>query len=346
MRNGTQSRSRLGGARRPVTWAVALLSVLALAACGGDYPQSTLHPVGDHSGAIDSLYRRIFWWAVGVFIVVESVLVYVIFRYRHRPGAPGPVQMHGNTLLEITWTLAPAVVLIFIAVPTIQTIFTIDAAPPKGALEVQVIGHQWWWEFRYPEFGIVTANEMHLPAGRPVVLSMTSADVIHSLWLPKLAGKRDVIPGRSTRLVFTVDSTGNYAGQCTEFCGESHANMRMRAIVQDSAAFAVWVAGQQTTPMAPDTTDVQVARGARLYLRKGCIACHTVEGVSAGILGPNLSHVGSRTTIAAGILPNTRDALSRWLRDPPGEKPGSLMFKIEMTEDEIAALVAYLLSLR
>lgn len=337
---------RGGGFYRSTLWLAVLLPLVALAACTGDYPQSTLHPAGDHSGAIDSLFRTIFWWAVGVFVVVESALIYVILRFRDRPGAPKPLQLHGNTVLEIAWTMAPAVVLIFIAVPTIQTIFETDTAPPDGALEIEVIGHQWWWEFRYPRLGVVTANELHLPAGRTVVLRMTSADVIHSFWVPRLAGKRDVMPGRSTLLVFSTDSVGTYRGQCAEFCGESHANMRMRAVVEDTEAFDDWVARQRAGPVPVDSGDARVVQGSRLFLQKGCIACHTVAGVSAGVLGPDLTHIGSRQSIAGGILSNTAEDLSRWLRDPPSEKPGSLMFKIDMSEEEIAALTAYLRHLR
>lgn len=323
-----------------------MVPLVALAACSGEYPQSTLHPVGDHSSAIDGLFRTIFWWAVGVFVVVEAALLYVMLRFRDRPGAPRPRRLHGNTALEIAWTMAPAVVLIFIAVPTIQTIFEIDSPPPDGALEVEVIGHQWWWEFRYPQLGVVTANELHLPAGQTVVLRMTSADVIHSFWLPRLAGKRDVMQGRNTRLVFETDSAGVYNGQCAEYCGESHANMRMQAVVESGDAFERWVERQLTGPVPLDSSDTRVVEGARLFLQKGCIACHTVAGVSAGVLGPDLTHVGGRASIAGGILANTEEDLSRWLRDPPGEKPGSLMFKIELSEEEIAALVAYLRHLR
>jgi cytochrome c oxidase subunit 2 len=287
----------------------------------------------------------IVWWALGVFVLVETALIVAIIKFRDRPGAPMPKHVHGSTLLEISWTLAPAIVLIFIAVPTIRTIFRTDSTPPENAMQVEVIGHQWWWEFRYPELGIVTANEMHVPAGEPVTLVMTSEDVIHSFWAPKLGGKRDVMPGRSTRITFTPDSPGTFLGQCAEFCGESHANMRMRVIVEDSAGFAAWVAQEHAAPPAEETLSGDIAAGLGVFRTKGCIACHTIEGVAAGVLGPNLTHVGSRATIASGILPNTAEGMARWIRDPLGEKPGSLMPPMPMTEEELSALVAYLQSL-
>ncbi len=271
----------------------------------GTYPQSTLHPRSDLGTELSDLYMQIFWWAVLVFVVVESLLVYVVFKFRARPDRPEPKQIHGHTFLEIAWTIAPAVILVFIAVPTVQSIFRTSAPPPAGALEVEVIGHQWWWEFRYPEYGIVAAGEMHVPIGRPVALVMTSADVIHSFWVPRLAGKRDVILGRTNRLLFTADSL-------TEL---QRRGLEAFTRVRDPAS-------------------------------NSCIACHAIDGVSFGVLGPNLSHVGSRGTIAGGILPNTTDGLRRWLADPLVEKPGSLMPNVGLSNDELDALVAYLQSLR
>jgi cytochrome c oxidase subunit 2 len=334
---------------RGVAWAAGALlaTTVIVSACGGDYPQSTLDPAADFGERIDVLFRAIFWWALGVFVVVEAALLFVILRYRERPGSGEPKHVHGSTLLEVAWTLAPAVVLVFIAVPTIRTIFETDGTPAEGALEIEVIGHQWWWEFRYPEFGITTANEMHVPQGRPVALSMTSADVIHSFWVPRMGGKRDVIPRRTTRLAFTPDSVGEFLGQCAEFCGASHANMRFRFTVDGEAGFAEWVARQQAPPVAAASLTGLARDGAELFANpaKLCYGCHTVDGVSPGVLGPNLTHVGSRSTIASGILPNNQEGLTRWIRDPVGEKPGSLMPTVPLTNEEIAALVAYLQSL-
>jgi cytochrome c oxidase subunit 2 len=339
-------QTQRAGPSRILVGAALIALVAVISACSGEYPQSTLHPTADFGSEIDRLYRTIVWWALGVFVVVETALFVAILKFRDRPGAGDPKQVHGSTLLEISWTLAPAVVLIFIAVPTIRTIFRTDGTPAADAMEVEVIGHQWWWEFHYPELGITTANELHMPAGRPVSLVMTSEDVIHSFWVPKLGGKRDVMPGRTTRIAFTPDSVGAFFGQCAEFCGVSHANMRMRLVVDDSAGFAAWVAQEQTPPPGVEALGAVEQQGYEVFRTKGCMACHTIDGVAAGVLGPDLTHVGSRTTIAAGILPNTAEGLARWLRNPVAEKPGSLMPRMPLTEEEIAALAAYLKSLK
>ncbi|HEX9582270.1 MAG TPA: cytochrome c oxidase subunit II [Gemmatimonadales bacterium] len=320
--------------------------------CQGPFPQSTLAPTADFGAHIDDLFRWIFWFAVAVFVVVEALLVYVLIRYRARPGAPEPERVHGNTLLEIGWTMVPAIILILIAAPTIQTIFRTDGTPAEGALEVDVIGHQWWWEYRYPEFGITTANELHVQQGRQVSLRLTSQDVIHSFWAPRLGGKRDVIAGRTNRLAFTPDSVGVFLGQCAEFCGESHAKMGLRVMVDAPEDFAAWVERERSAPAPAESLSALARQGLEAFrlvrepASNSCIACHAVQAVSFGVLGPNLSHVGGRTTVGAAALPNTPAGLAQWLRDPVAVKPGSKMPRIGLTEDEITALVAYLQGLR
>jgi cytochrome c oxidase subunit 2 len=328
-----------------------VMTAAVVTSCSGDsYPQSTLHPMSDQTGAIDGLYRQIFWWAVLVFVVVETTLLVTLIRFRKRPGAGEPRQVHGNTLVEITWTLAPAAIIVAIAVPTIRTIFQVRGTAPAGALAVDVIGHQWWWEFRYPDLGVVTANELHLPVGRPVALSISSADVIHSFWAPRLSGKRDAMPGRTTHLAFTPDSVGTYLGQCAEYCGDSHANMRLRVMVTSPDDFQSWVAEQAATPAQPDSTQALLLAGEDAFRKvrqpatHSCFACHTIAGISGGVVGPNLTHLASRTTIAAGMLQNDSADIARWLHGPAAVKPGSLMPTIDLTDQEIAALVAYLQS--
>lgn len=344
-------RNERGSNKLQILLTLVLVGV-GVVGCGGEYPQSTLHPTSDFGYQIDGLFRVIFWWAVAVFVVVEAALLYIIVRFRDRPGAAEPRRIHGSTLLEVGWTLAPAAVLIFIAVPTIQTIIDVSGDAPDDALVIEVVGHQWWWEYRYPDFGITTANELHVPQGRPVQLRMTSVDVIHSFWVPKIGGKRDVLPGRTTRLAFTADSAGVFYGQCAEFCGESHARMGLRMMVDAPADFDAWVAGQQAAPAAADSLTPLEQQGLAAFTairdpgNHSCLACHVVEGVTFGVLGPNLSHVGGRTTIAGGALPMDADGLAAWLRDPFDVKPGSLMPDIDLTEDEITALVAYLSRLR
>jgi cytochrome c oxidase subunit 2 len=318
----------------------------ALAACAAEqFPQSTLHPYSDFSRALAELFTDIFWWAVVVFVIVEGLLLFSVIRYRARPGAAAPKAVHGHTLLEIGWTLAPALILVFIAVPTIRTIFRTDGSAPPGALRVEVVGHQWWWEFRYPALAIRTANELHLPAGRPVALEMTSADVIHSFWAPGLGGKRDVIQGRINRLSFTPETTGTFLGQCAEFCGASHANMRLRVMVETDSAFRAWAASEQSGPAQPVPGSLE-ERGKQAYARGACIACHTVAGVSSGTVGPNLTHVGRRQTIASGLFDNTAENLRRWIENAPALKPGALMPAMALTPEDRDAIVAYLQSLK
>ena len=328
-------------------WPVLLALLSAVACAGEDFPQSTLHPKSDFGWAIQDLFAGIFWWAVVVFVVVEGLLLYTIIRYRARPGSPKPSQTHGHTALEIGWTITPALILIFIAVPTVRTIFTTQGQAPAGALKVEVVGHQWWWEFRYPELGIVTANELHLPVGRPVGLEMTTVDVVHSFWIPALGGKRDVINNRVNRLSFRPDTLGVYLGQCAEYCGDSHANMRVRVFVETDSAFQAWVARETGGP-APVDSGSLAAEGRRVFSRQACIACHTMAGVpsAVGQIGPNLSHVASRATLASGMFPNTTDNLRRWVANAPAMKPGSLMPAMALSDADLDAIVAYLQSAR
>jgi len=318
-------------------------AALALSGCGGPFPQSTLHARSDFARATDVLFTDIFWWAAAVFLVVELMLVVAIVRFRHREGRPAPKPTHGHTLMEIAWTLAPAVILVFVAVPTVRTIFATAGEAPADALKVDVIGHQWWWEFRYRELGLVTANELHVPLGRTVQLSITSADVIHAFWAPPLGGKRDAIPGHVTRIAFRPDQVGDYSGQCAEFCGASHANMRLRVVVDSESRFGRWATVQLAGPAAP-APGTLAERGKAVYARSACIGCHTIQGVSPGVIGPNLTHVGSRTTIASGLFPNDSAHLARWIADAPVMKPGSIMTRMQppLTDADIAALVAYL----
>lgn len=338
-------------AQRLVAFALAVLLV-GLTGCAGPFPQSTFNPASGFGDDLYDLFMLIFWWAVVVFVVVEVGVIYIMIRFRSRPDRPDPAPLHGHTALEIAWTLAPAMIIVFLAVPSVQVLWQDATLELDNPLEVQVIGHQWWWEYRYPEYSIVTAGDLHLPQGRQVVLQLTSADVIHSFWLPRLAGKRDMLLGRTNRLVFTPDSVGEFRGQCAEFCGTSHANMRLRAFVHSPSDFDAWVAAQTAPPAPADSlTDLERAglaefRAIRAPASNSCLACHAIPGVAAGVLGPSLNRVGSRSTIAGGVMDNTAENLAAWLRDPAAVKPGSLMPTIGLTEAEIAALVAYLQSLR
>ncbi len=330
--------------RRALAAGLSALPLLVAAGCKEQYPQSALHPQTEYSDQLHQLLLTILRWEVGIFVVVELALLVAVLRFRARPGREVPNQHHGHTGVEVAWTLAPAIILAFIGVPTVYTIFRTQAPAPPDALTVEVVGHQWWWEFRYPEYGIVTASDLHLPAGRTVNLKMTSQDVIHSFWLPQLCGKRDVLPGRTTYIWFKPVTPGLYRGQCAELCGASHANMRMQALVETPEGFEAWVQAQQAPPAAP--ADSLSALGRQTFTQGLCIACHTITGVSAGVVGPNLNHVGSRLTLAGGMMPLTDENLRRWLENPPAHKPGSLMPFQGLTPQQLDALTAYLRGLK
>jgi len=328
--------------------AALCLLTLVLAGCGSEhYPQTTLSPRGDFARIADDLLDTTVKWAFLVFVLVEGVLVYAIFRFRGKPGDPEPHQTHGNTTVEIIWTVIPALILAVIAVPTVKAIFLTNAVPAKDALTIEVVGHQWWWEFRYPEYNLTTANEMHVPLGRTVSLRMGSSDVLHSFWAPQLAAKRDVFANRETRMWFKAEAEGEYPGQCAEFCGIQHGRMSHRIKAQKPEEFQAWVAHMQALGpklAAAAASSPQYAEGEKLFTAKGCIACHSLVAVNApkGMVGPNLANVGARSHIAAGTLKNTDQNLAHWIRDPQGIKKGVLMPNLGVTEAEAQALVAYL----
>ncbi len=324
--------------------AVACLGLLALPLdaswAQGPYPQTTLEPKSEVARSIDRVLDDIVIWVIVIFVIVEAGLVVTVIRFRRRPGGAPARAIHGNTALEIGWTLAPAIILAFIAVPTVKAIFA-NAKPTKGDIVVRVVGHQWWWEFQYPGLGVITANELHLPVHKTVSFELESADVIHSFWVPAFAGKKDLIPGSTNHLWFTPEQTGTFPGQCAEFCGASHANMMFKVMVHPQAEFDAWVAQQKAPVPAPDSTSL-AARGLAIYQKGQCVACHMIDGVSYGVLGPNLGKLATRTTIAAGMFPNDDAHLAAWIKNAPAKKPGSLMMDMNLSDDDIAALVAYL----
>ena len=304
---------------------------------------STVSPASDLARSILHVYGIITWATIVIALVVSVTLAIALLRFRERPGEPLPAQIRGHTLLELSWTIAPALILLIIAIPTIQVIFRTQRPAPKGALQITVRGWQWWWEFRYPGLDIATANELYVPAGQPIALRLEGPDVIHSFWIPRLGGKRDVVPGRINHITFTPDTPGEYWGQCAEFCGTSHANMRMRVIVLDRAAFDRWVAAQRAP--APEPSG-DAADGKTIFARSACVGCHTIRGISAGVLGPDLTHFGSRKIFAGGMLPSDAENVTAWIVDPPKLKPGSKMPAVGLTTEQARSVAAYLLSLR
>jgi cytochrome c oxidase subunit 2 len=228
-----------------------MLALLAAACSPDHYPQTALRPISDFARIGDDIQTQTFYWALGVFVLVEGALLYAIFRFRGKPDDPEPRQVHGNTTIEIVWTVIPALILAAIAVPTVRGIFETSAIPAGDVLKVEVVGHQWWWEFRYPDLGITTANEVHIPVGQTVSFRMGTADVVHSFWPPRFAGKRDVFPNRETRVWFKAEQAGEYPGQCAEFCGIQHGRMAFRVKAQTAEDFQGWVAHMQTLTAKP-----------------------------------------------------------------------------------------------
>lgn len=244
------SMSRLRQAAPALLIAVITLT---LTACGAEqYPNSTFNHTTDFNTAIDGLWGRLLFWGTIVFVVVELALLYTIIRFRKKPDSPEPPQTHGHVALEITWTAIPAVILVLIAIPTVKTIFQTQAPAPAGALTVEVTGNQWWWEFKYPEYGVTTANELYLPVGRPVNFVLRTKDVLHSFWIPQMGGKRDLISNKTNYLWFTPNpdlGTNAYNGFCVEYCGDSHANMKFRMFTVSPEQFASWAAYQASSAL-------------------------------------------------------------------------------------------------
>ena len=363
--------NRNGFLRRVLTLgALAIVAVTVLAACGPevDKPYSTTSPASPTAEDINSLYKLVFWLALIVFVGVQFAIVYTAMRFRRtRIARRRPAQIHGNTRLEITWTVIPAVVLLIILIPTITTLYDHDAAAQEGDLVVDVYGKQWWWEVHYGEdyrgddLGVVTANEIRVPAGKETIFNLYSNNVIHSFWVPRLAGKMDVIPGHVNKLSITPLEPGVYYGECAEFCGIQHAWMRFKIIAMPENEFYTWINAMRAGNPGTTNQDVELPEGVTRAPENFsvCLACHQVNGMEGSaaiqgieaprINGPDLTNLACRETIAAGLLLNTPENLKQWLMDPDSVKPGNYMSTSitegTFTEEEAQELVDYLLTL-
>ena len=339
-------------------WRAALAAgALLLAGCGDDhlrkYPQTTFRPTTEFARIADGLFWLTAVLGVVVGVLVLGIMAYFLWKFRYHPGAGEPKQIHGNTRLEVAWTLIPAVILAVIAVPTVKAIFKTQPdldTLPDDTVTIEVIGKQWWWEFRYPQANgdtVITANEVHVPVGRTVHLVLLSDNVLHSFWVPQMGGKRDLITNRINHLVFTPEEPGVYFGQCAEFCGTSHALMRMRLVAHTQAGYDQWLANEARPAVEPLPGDSAVQLGKQLVTQGACAGCHYIEGTPAAQhIGPALTHFGRRRTLAAGILENDAESLRRWLKNPPEVKPGSKMPNLNLTDQQITYMVAYLQSLQ
>jgi cytochrome c oxidase subunit 2 len=286
-----------------------------------------------------------------IFLVVAGLLTVAMIKFRARPGDEGkePPQIYGSNQLELAWTVIPMLIVVVLVLVTARTIADVQNQKlPDNTLKVRVVGHQWWWEIHYPDHGVVTANELHIPVSarnqrRPTALTLESADVIHSFWVPQLAGKTDLIPNRRNSMWVEPYATGTYLGNCAEFCGVQHAKMLLRVVVESPEEFAKWIASHQ----APAVENPAVRAGRDLFMNTSCVNCHRVAGTTAaGIFGPDLTRLMSRETIASGAAPNTPENLRSWMRDPQIIKPGCLMPNMQLTEGEVIRIVAYLQTLK
>src|SRR5579884_1783821 len=283
-------------------------------------------------------------------VVLYLLLVYAIVRYRARAsdGNIEPPQVFGSVEIELSWTIIPVLIIIVLFLTTAGVIFALQDAPkPANALDITVIGHQFWWEYRYPQFGIVTANELHIPASdpqhpRPTFMKLTSADVDHSFWIPQLAGKTDILPNRVNELWIDPHVPGRYEGQCSMLCGVQHAKMLLVAYVDPPEKFDAWVRQQQQAA----SNAAAVEAGRQVFEHVSCINCHTVRGTQAnGQFGPDLTHLMTRSTIASGAVPNTAENLKQWVANPDDFKPGVLMPNMHLTAEQLNQVTAYLTSL-
>ena len=348
-------------ARRPFRRTpAALLALALLGSCGRvEQPLNSFDSQGPIAEQINDLFWPVFWIAVVIFVLVQGALLLAVFLFRdgRRKDRPEPRQLKGNARLELLWTVIPTLILTGIAVPTVSTLFDL-ADCPRGAMDVEVIGHQWWFEYRYPDAGVTTANIMVIPEDTEVCARMTSDDVLHNFWVPKLAGKRYLVPGQETVQRLYAENPGEYWGHCAEFCGLSHARMRARVVAMTQGGFDDWI-DSQLRPAVMPAPGSEAERGMEVFLGSACIGCHIIDGVNnpdpdtLTVPSPDLTHFAGRhvfagATLPAGLDPSPADweaGLRKWLADPPTWKPGSFMPDLGLTADEIDALAAYLSTL-
>ena len=314
---------------------------------------SIFAPAGTPAHSIFGLSMLVLSITAAIFLVVGGLLLYALVRFRHRAGdrnaSQEPPQIYGSNQIELSWTVIPILIVVMLFLATARVILsTQDAPKPADALDVTVIGHQFWWEYRYPKLGIVTANELHIPVSdprhpTPTYLTMSSADTDHSFWVPRLAGKTDLIPNRVNTMWLDPEAPGLYLGQCAQYCGTQHAKMLLRVYADSPADFAAWIAHQQQ----PAVDNPSASEGRNIFQHTACISCHTVAGtVATGTFGPDLTHVASRDTIASGSVPNTAANLRAFVDNPAHFKPGALMPPMHLNDHDLDAVTAYLITLK
>ena len=313
-------------------------------------PTNIFAPASTPAGSIFGLSIFVLVTVAAIFVVVFALLAYAVVRFRKRRGTDNsePVQIYGSTQVELAWTVIPVLIVVALFLAAARVIALVQDPPhPPGALEVIVTGHQYWWEYRYPQLNIVTANELHVPVSdaihpRATFLTLLSADTDHSFWVPRLGGKTDLIPNHPNQMWMDPHETGLFLGQCAQYCGTQHAKMLLRVYVQSPMEFERWVHDQQQTPKSDASS-----RGQRVFESTACVNCHTVSGTAAkGRFGPDLTHLMSRDTIAAGVAANTPEQLRLWIRNPDAIKPGSKMPAMGLSDGDVGAVATYLETLR
>lgn len=317
-------------------------------------PTSIFDPAATPAHSVFRLSMLVLSVTLVIFLLVGGLLLYALIRFRQRPTDTHrePAQIYGSNQIELSWTVIPILIVVMLFLSTTRVILETEASPkPRGALDVTVIGHQFWWEYRYPMLGVVTANELHIPISdpakpTPTYLEMSSADVTHSFWVPRLAGKTDLIPNRINTMWIDPPESGLYLGQCAQYCGTEHAKMLLRVYAQSPEDFAAWIKQQQKLSEGDLSSNPVAEEGRTVFLHNACINCHTVAGtVATGRFGPDLTHLASRDTIAAGAIQNTPEDIRKWIEDPDAMKPGSLMPSMHLNDHDLDVLTAYLTTL-
>jgi cytochrome c oxidase subunit 2 len=304
---------------------------------------SIFNPASPHAEAISHLFVVTLWICAIIFAIVSGLVGYSLVKYRWREGEAEPLQRAGNKMVEIVWTVIPFLIVLLLFGLTVQAMQKSDP-PPDDDPDLVVVGHQWWWEIRDPKNGFVTANEIHLPVGRPISVELDSPDVLHEFWVPQLTRKMTTVPGARNHVWMQADRPGVYEGVCSEFCGTQHAWMRFQVIAESPEQYRAWVQRQQQSPLAARDA---AARGHRLFQQMTCINCHATDPNNHTTnAGPNLAHLGSRRMIGSGIVANNEENLRRWLQDPQQVKPGAKMPNFKLTHDQVDDLVAYFRTLQ
>ena len=350
-----EPRSSLRRRIQRLVWSPRVFALLLTAhfatAAHASSPTNIFDPAATPAHSIFSLSMLVLSVTLAIFLVVAGLLTFALLRFRSRSGdaAQEPAQIYGSNQIELSWTVIPVLIVAMLFLSTTRVILETEAvAKPSGALDVSVIGHQFWWEYRYPKLGVVTANELHIPVSdpknpTPTYLTMTSADVSHSFWIPRLAGKTDLIPNRVNTMWMDPTQPGLYLGQCAQYCGTQHAKMLLRVYVQSPEDFAAWVEQQKKPADMVASANPLVKEGRTAFLHNACINCHTVSGTQAtGRFGPDLTHLAGRDTIASGPVLNDSENLRKWIANPDDLKPGSLMPSMHLSDHDLDAITAYL----